>query len=117
MRNLSYFLGKIFFGDDRLENEFVYQPTFSMFEFNKNKGTEYGIAQPTNIGPQDVPSRSYLTILGTSRSDVLETSCNDVQGAFPKGLSNSKHVLGTIWGHHSWISQNFSLLLFWNLFN
>ena len=42
--DLSYFLGKNFFGDDAFQNIFVYQPTFSKLGLKEGKRTEYIIA-------------------------------------------------------------------------
>ena len=39
----SYFLVKIFFGDDGSQNMFVYQPTFVTLELKVSKNTEYVI--------------------------------------------------------------------------
>ena len=40
---MSYFLGKIFCGDDSFQNTFVYQSTFSTLELKEDKGTYYVI--------------------------------------------------------------------------
>ena len=39
--DLSYFLGKSFFGDDSFQNMFAYQPTFSNSELKEDKCTDY----------------------------------------------------------------------------
>ena len=39
--DLSYFLGKSFFGDDGFQNMFAYQPTFSNLELKEDKCTDY----------------------------------------------------------------------------
>ena len=36
----SYFLSKNIFGNDGVQNMFVYQSTFNMIELNIDKGTE-----------------------------------------------------------------------------
>ena len=35
--DLSHFLSKKLFGDDRSQNNFVYQPTLSMLQLKENK--------------------------------------------------------------------------------
>ena len=42
--DLSYFLGKVFFGNDSFQNMFVHQPTFNTLELKEDKGTEYVIS-------------------------------------------------------------------------
>ena len=39
--DLSYLLGKIFFGDDGSQNVFIYQRKLSTLELKKDKGTNY----------------------------------------------------------------------------
>ena len=39
--DLSYFLGKFFFGGDGFQNMFVCQPTLDTFRVNKDKGTGF----------------------------------------------------------------------------
>ena len=41
MHDLSYFLGKNFWGDDGSQNMLVYQPAFSTLQLNKDKGIDY----------------------------------------------------------------------------
>ena len=41
--DLTYFLGKTFFGDNGFQNMFVYQPTLNTFELKKDKRTEHFI--------------------------------------------------------------------------
>lgn len=41
--DLSYFLGKIFFYDDRSQNMVVYQPTFGTLQLQKDKCTDYNL--------------------------------------------------------------------------
>ena len=38
--DLSYFLGKLFFGDDGFRNMFVYQPKLITLESKEDKGIE-----------------------------------------------------------------------------
>ena len=42
--DLSYFLGKVFFGNDSFQNMFVHQPTSNTLELKEDKGTEYVIS-------------------------------------------------------------------------
>ena len=44
MHDLSYFLGKNFWGDDGSQNMLVYQPAFSTLQLNKDKGIDYVIS-------------------------------------------------------------------------
>ena len=39
--DLSYLLGKNFFGDDGSQNMFIYQPKLSTLELKKDKDTNY----------------------------------------------------------------------------
>ena len=41
MFELSYFLGKKYFGDHGFQNIFVYQSTLDPLELRKHKGTDY----------------------------------------------------------------------------
>ena len=41
MHDLSFFLGKNFFGDDSFKNMFVYQPTLSTLVLKEDKGSDY----------------------------------------------------------------------------
>ena len=96
-------------------------------------------SQLASIRPQDVliqcsqtvPQRPYLTILGTSRSEIPGTSCSDVLGTSQSEVSGTslnqravtqgsplEDVLRTLLRGHSrdvlgalcWISLNFILL-------
>ena len=41
-KDYNFFLGRIYFtGDDGLQNMFVYQPTFSTLQLQKEKGIDY----------------------------------------------------------------------------
>ena len=41
-KDYNFFLGRIYFtGDDGLQNKFVYQPTFSTLQLQKEKGIDY----------------------------------------------------------------------------
>ena len=42
--DLSYFLGKNFFGDDGSQNMFVCQPIFSLLQLQRDKGTDYTLS-------------------------------------------------------------------------
>ena len=63
MHDLSYFLGKNFWGDDGSQNMLVYQPAFSTLQLNKDKGIDYVISWKSKGVYSSILSPQHTTFL------------------------------------------------------
>ena len=61
--DLSYFLGKNFFGDDGSQNMFVYQPTLRTLQLQEHKGTDYVTGWKSKGVYSYTPSLLYTAFL------------------------------------------------------